>query len=119
MPAIDGSVPDAGEVVWIDFGRPIGREQAGRRPALILTSRAYNIKSSVLVVCPITRTERQWPFAVPLPPVEQVSGFVLVDQIKVVDPTVRAFRRGGRISDETLALVRAQLAALLGIPVAA
>jgi mRNA interferase MazF len=119
MPALDESVPDAGEVIWIDFGQPVGREQGGRRPALIVTSRDYNIRSSVLVVCPITRTERDWPFMVALPPLGLVSGFVLVDQIKVIDLAVRAFRSGGRIPDETLLEVRGQLAVLLGIPVAA
>ena len=118
MPATDGNVPDAGEVLWIDFGPPVGREEAGRRPAIVLTSRDYNAKSSVLVVCPITRTERRWPFAVALPALGPVSGFVLVDQIKVIDPAVRAFRSAGRVSDRILNEIRGQLATLLGIPVA-
>jgi mRNA interferase MazF len=116
MPAgTDASAPDVGDVLWIDFGPPIGREQAGRRPALVLTSRAYNERSSVLIVCPITRRNREWPTLVPLPPVGALSGFIIVDQIKVIDPAVRAFRSAGRISADTLAEVRAKLSALLGI----
>ena len=115
--ASEADTLDAGDVLWVDFGQPVGREQSGRRPALVLTSRDYNAHSSVLVVCPITRRPRNWPFEVPLPPHGAVSGFVLVDQIKVVDPTIRAFRRAGRVSDATLGEVRGKLASLLGIPV--
>jgi mRNA interferase MazF len=113
----NGSVPDAGEVLWIDFGPPTGREQGGRRPALVLTSREYNLASSVLIVCPITRTDRHWPFKVPVPPVGLVSGFVLVDQIRAIDPALRAFKSAGRVSAETLGEVRGKLSALLGITV--
>jgi mRNA interferase MazF len=117
MPAVDGSVPDAGEVLWVDFGQPIGREQGGRRPALVLTSRDYNLRSSVFIVCPISRTERNWPFSVATSQIGKLEGFVLVDQIKVIDPAVRAFKSAGRVTSETLSEVRGVLAALLGIPV--
>ncbi len=117
MPAVDASVPDVGDVLWIDFGPPMGREQAGRRPALVLTSREYNLRSSVLIVCPITRREREWPSLVPLPALGALSGFILVDQIRVIDPDVRAYRSAGRIAADTLAEVRGRLAALLGIDV--
>ena len=110
------SAPDAGEVLWIDFGHPVGREQGGRRPALVLTSREYNLASSVLIVCPIIRTRRNWPFAVALPPLGRLTGFVLVDQIKVIDP-IRAFKREGTVPAEIMLEVRARLASLLGIPV--
>jgi mRNA interferase MazF len=117
MPAVDGSAPDAGDVLWIDFGEPLGREQGGRRPALVLTSQGYNVSSSILLVCPITRTDRDWPFKVTLPALGLVTGFVLVDQIKAIDPTRRAFRRGGAVTEQTLNEVRGMLAELLGIPV--
>jgi mRNA interferase MazF len=113
----NGNAPDAGEVLWIDFGHPVGREQGGRRPALVLTSRKYNLASSVLIVCPITRSRRNWPFAVALPPLGRLTGFVLVDQIKVIDPTIRAFKREGTVPAEIMLEVRAHLASLLGIPV--
>jgi mRNA interferase MazF len=117
MPSADGSVPDAGDVVWIDFGPPAGREQAGRRPAVVLTSREYNKRSSVWLVCPISRREREWPSLVALPPLGPLTGFILVDQIKVIDPAVRAYKSIGRVLPETLAAVRGTLATLLGIPV--
>jgi mRNA interferase MazF len=117
VPSDEAAELDAGDVIWIDFGRPVGHEQGGRRPALVLTSRHYNVRSSVLVVCPITRTGRNWPFEVRLPSAGGVSGTVLVDQIKVVDPAVRPFRHAGRLPSDVLGEVKAKLAALLGIPV--
>jgi mRNA interferase MazF len=115
--ANDADAPDAGDLLWLDFGRAIGHEQGGRRPALVLTGRAYNSQSSVLLVCPITRKRRSWPFEVSLPPDGLIAGVVLVDQIKVIDPAARPFRRAGRLPDEIVDEVRAQLAVLLGIPV--
>lgn len=115
--ASDAEVPDAGDLLWLDFGPPIGHEQGGRRPALVLTGRHYNSQSSLLVVCPITRRQRNWPFEVSLPTGGLISGVILVDQIKVIDPAVRPIRRVGRLPDEAVDEVRAKLAALLGIPV--
>ncbi len=117
MAARNGDAPDAGDVLWIDFGYPVGREQGGRRPALVLTSRDYNRASSVLIVCPLTRTQRDWPFAVALPPTGRVTGFVLVDQIKVIDPAVRAFKQEGSVPEKAMSEIRARLATLLGIRV--
>lgn len=108
---------ESGDVLWVDFGQPIGQEQGGRRPALVLTRRDYNARSSVLLVCPITRKRRDWPFEVILPPVGHLSGVVLVDQIRVIDPAARPVGYGGSASSEVLREVRAKLAALLGIPV--
>jgi mRNA interferase MazF len=112
----NAAAPDAGDLVWIDFGQPVGHEQ-GRRPAMVLTSRTYNTRSSILIVCPITRRRRHWPFEVGLPPDAPISGFVLVDQIKAVDTAARPFRLAGRVPDHVVAEIRAKLAALLGIPV--
>jgi mRNA interferase MazF len=115
--ASDGDAPDAGDLLWLDFGPPIGHEQGGRRPALVLTGREYNSQSSLLVVCPITRKQRNWPFEVSLPAGGLISGVILVDQIKVIDPAVRPIRRAGQLPDNIVNEVRGRLAALLGIPV--
>jgi len=109
--------PDSGDVLWLDFGPPIGHEQGGRRPALVLSGRQYNAQSSVLVVCPITRKGRDWPFEVSLPDGGPISGVVLVDQIKVIDPAARPMRRAGQLPSDILDEVRGRLATLLGIPV--
>jgi mRNA interferase MazF len=108
---------DAGDVLWIYLGRPVGHGQGGRRPALVLTPREYNARSSVIVVCPITHTRRHWPFEVPFPAMGRLSGSVLVDQIKVIDPAARSIRYAGRLPDAVLGEVKAKLVALLAIPV--
>ena len=116
--AANDDAPDAGDILWIDFGKPVGREQGGRRPALVLTSHNYNRISSVMLVSPITRKDRSWPFQVPLAASDPVNGYVLADQVRVVDPAVRRLRRSGRVADGTLDEVRAVLASLFGISVA-
>lgn len=108
---------DAGDILWIDFGPPVGHEHGGRRPAIVLTPSDYNLRSSVLVVCPITRRRRNWPFEVDLPPDGRLSGVVLVDQIKVVDRRARPVGYAGRVGSDVLGEIKAVLAALLGIPV--
>ena len=117
MPSEEAAALDAGDILWIDFGRPVGHEQGGRRPAVVLTSKQYNVRSSLLLVCPITRKSRDWPFEVRLPPGGKLSGVVLVDQIKVIDPIARPISYAGRLPSDALGKVKAVLAALLGIPV--
>ena len=60
-------VPHRGDVVWIDFDPQAGREQAGRRPAIILSDKKYNARSELVVLCPITSQLKPYPFLVPLP----------------------------------------------------
>jgi mRNA interferase MazF len=113
----ESAVLEAGDILWIDFGKPVGHEQGGRRPALVLTRRDYNVRSSILLVCPITRKRRNWPFEVNLPQTGRLSGVVLVDQIRVVDPVARPVGYGGSLPNDVLGEVKAKLAALLGIAV--
>jgi len=113
MPAPSVLVPSAGDIVWVDFGPPFGHEQAGRRPAVVVSARSYNEVSSTIVLCPITRNVQDWPFKVLLPATEPIGGAVLVDQVRSVDRRVRILRRAGRLTDGTLASVRAMLATVL------
>ena len=79
-------VPHRGDVVWIDFDPQVGREQAGRRPALILSDKKYNGRSSLVVLCPITSQFKPYPFIVALPPtLLPKESYVLADQIKSLD----------------------------------
>jgi mRNA interferase MazF len=77
-------VPDAGDIVFIEFGPQVGPQQTKRRPALVLTDQRYNRASGLAVVCPLTSKRKPYPFALPLK-VDQVEGAVLVDQLKSVD----------------------------------
>jgi mRNA interferase MazF len=118
MPLVDAQLADAGEIIWIDFGPPLGHEQAGRRPGLVVSPAGYNRISSLMLVCPITRNDRPWPFKVALPTVEGLTGFVLADQVRSIDPAIRLFKRSGhRASQETLAAVKGIIAAIIGVEV--
>jgi mRNA interferase MazF len=105
-------VPDAGDVVWLNFTPQAGHEQAGRRPALVLSPAAYNGKAGLMVCCPVTTQIKNYPFEVLIagaPP-----AVVLADQIKSLDWRARRATRKGRISAEELADVRAKILALVG-----
>jgi mRNA interferase MazF len=78
-------LPEIGDVAWVEFDPVMGTEQAGRRPALVLSDRAYHELSRRTVVCPISTTARPWAFNVPLPPGMVTTGMVLVDQIRAID----------------------------------
>lgn len=82
-------VPDRGHVVWISLNPQAGHEQAGRRPALVVSPRAYNSKVGLALLCPITSQVKGYPFEVALPDGLEVSGVVLSDQIKSLDWLVR------------------------------
>lgn len=107
--------PDAGDIAWVEFDPIRGTEQAGRRPALLISGRAYHAVSPRAVVCPITRTERPWPFDLAVPLTCLTRGFVLVDQVRTVDRPQRMFDLIETVSPGFLAEVRGRLVALLGI----
>lgn len=79
------TVPDRGDVVWLDFDPRAGHEQAKRRPALVLSPAAYNRAAGLALVCPITSVVKGYPFEVAFPPGAKVSGVALADQIKSLD----------------------------------
>jgi mRNA interferase MazF len=103
--------------VWVDFGPPFGHEQAGRRPALVLSPRTYNERSSLIVVCPITRKVDTWPFKVEIREDTRVQGAVIVDQVRSIDRVARFTRKTERAGIDTLDRVYAMFAALFGIAV--
>jgi mRNA interferase MazF len=83
-------VPRRGEIVWITLNPQAGHEQAGRRPALVLSPRAYNAKVGLAIMCPVTSRVKGYPFEVALPPGLPVAGAVLSDQVKSLDWRSRA-----------------------------
>lgn len=108
-------VPDAGDLVWLDFNPQRGREQSGRRPALVLSPATYNAKTSLALVCPVTSRIKGYPFEVPLPPGLPVTGGVLADHLKSLDWKERRAEAAGHLPDEVLLEVLARLAPLLGL----
>ena len=85
MVAAPAYVPRRGDVVWLTFNPQAGHEQAGRRPAVVLSPNAYNAKIGLALLCPITSQVKGYPFEVLLPPGLAVSGAILADQIKSLD----------------------------------
>ena len=107
--------PDVGDVAWVELDPVLGTEQAGRRPGLIVTGTGYNIRAGRALVCPITRSRREWTFHVPLPPGLRVEGMIMVDQIRVVDRARRIFDYIDTVPAEVMADVRGRLAGLVGL----
>ncbi len=103
MVADENYVPDRGDVVWLDFVPPQARhDQGGRRPALVLSPLAYNRRSGLAIVVPITSKAKGYPFEVAVPSGAQVRGVVLSDQIFNLDLRGRRVLHLGRINDDTL-----------------
>lgn len=107
-----GYVPDAGDIVWLQFDPQAGHEQAGRRPAVVLSPASYNDRAGMIVCCPTTQQIKGYPFEVTL--AGQPPSVVLADQVKSQDWRARKAKRKGRVSPAELAEVRAKLKALIG-----
>lgn len=107
-------VPDAGDFVWLTFDPQAGREQAGRRPALVLSPRIYNAKSGLALACPVTNQVKGYPFEVAIPASVGATGVILADHLNSVDWKARHAEPFGRCTDEVMNEVRARLAPLLG-----
>ena len=102
-------VPRRGDIVWLSFDPQAGHEQAGRRPAFVLSPESYNRKTGLFLACPITSKVKGYPFEVALPDGLAVSGVILADQIKSLDWKVRkaelAASTGDDVSEDVLALI--------------
>src|SRR5262245_28851494 len=113
-PGSGGYVPEAGDLVWLSFSPQAGREQAGRRPGLVLSPRAYNEKAGLCLVCPVTGHARGYPFEVPLPEGLAVDGGVLGDHGRSADCPARNAEYADSAPSEVLVEVRAKLKTLVG-----
>lgn len=105
-------VPDAGDIVWIDFTPQAGREQMGHRPALVLSPASYNQKTDLMVCCPMTTQIKGNPFEV-LVEVDGTQSAILTDHLKSVDWVARRASLKAKISLEAMAEVRAKVKALI------
>jgi mRNA interferase MazF len=105
-------IPEAGEIVWLSFSPQAGREQAGHRPAVVLTPAAYNGKTGLMICCPMTTQIKDYPFEVRL--ASQSGSAVLADHVKRLDWRARRAKRKGRISEAELAELRGKVRVLIG-----
>ena len=105
-------VPDAGDIVWLQFDPEAGHEQAGHRPVLVLSPAAYNGKTGLMLCCPMTTQIKGYPFEVRI--AGDPDSAVLADQVNSLDWRARRAKLKGRISAAELAEVRAKVMALVG-----
>lgn len=109
-------VPEAGDLVWLDFDPQTGREQSGLRPGVILSPRYFNSRTGVAYACPITSKVKGYRFEVALPPELPVHGVVLCEHMRSLDWQVRKAAYVGRMPEAILAQIREVVAAIAGIP---
>jgi len=106
-------VPKQGDFVVLTFDPQSGHEQKGRRPAIIVSKTLFNEKTGLAIVCPITNTDRRYPFHFPVQSLEGLTGYVMVEQIKSVDFRARKVKCIGSAPDELLSEVLAILDACI------
>ena len=108
-------VPEMGDVVWIEFDPQAGHEQAGHRPALVLSPAQYNRKTGLMVCCPLSTRVKGYPFEVQVE-VDGQACVVLSDQVKSLDWMVRrAKKKKGAVAESVMMEVRGRIKALLAI----
>lgn len=107
--------PNRGDYVWMDFHPQAGHEQAGRRPALVLSPKEYNVRAGLALVCPITSKEKGYSFEVKLPEGDAVAGVVLADQLRSLDWKIRRAEFVGTADSETVEETLMKLQTLLQI----
>ena len=106
--------PRRGDLVWLSFDPQAGHEQAGHRPALVLSPESYNRKVGLALFCPITTQQKGYPFEVAIPPGSAVSGAILSDQVKSLDWKARRTRFAEELPAKIIQEVLAKFGTLLG-----
>ena len=105
-------VPEAGDIIWVQFDPQVGREQAGHRPAVVLTPASYNRRSGLLICVPVTTKVKNYPFEVPIK--GDRDGVALIDHVRSIDWRGRNAKKKGKASAAELETIRAMLRALAG-----
>jgi mRNA interferase MazF len=106
-------IPDRGDIVWLQFNPQTGHEQAGHRPALVLSPAAYNEKTGLMLCCPMTSRIKGYSFEVMFSAASSETGVVLADQVKSLDWRSRKAKRKGKAPKEVVTETLAKLHALL------
>jgi mRNA interferase MazF len=110
--ALSNYIPEAGDVVWLEFDPQAGHEQAGHRPALVISPAAYNAKSGLMLCCPVTTKIKGYPFEV-ITEVAGTSSVIIADQVKSLDFKARNAKKKGEVPFEVLTQVRAKILSLV------
>ena len=105
-------VPDRGDIVWLSLNPSIGREQKGRRPAVVISPKYYNSKVGLALLCPMTSQKKGYPFEVEIE-TKKIQGVVLADQIRAIDWKIRKTKLVTRVDSETLNEILAKIEPLV------
>ncbi|MBF0511967.1 MAG: endoribonuclease MazF [Candidatus Omnitrophica bacterium] len=108
-------LPDRGHVVWLNFSPQSGHEQAGKRPAVVVSSIEYNKRSGLALFCPITNQIKGYPFEVLIPDRQNIRGAVLADQVKSFDWRAREVKVVEKMSTHITEVVINKISLLLEI----
>ncbi len=106
-------IPKQGDFIAITFDPQSGHEQKGRRPALVISKDLFNRSTGLAIVCPITNTERGFPFHIPIPEGSKLKGFIMAEQVKSVDFRARRAKRIEHSSENLLSEVLSVLDACI------
>lgn len=106
-------IPDRGDIIKLSFSPQVGREQAGYRPALVISPATYNRISHLVLACPITNQIKGWRFEVILSEKMQTSGVVLADQIRVLDWQVRQAKFVEKATSDVIEVALAKISPLI------
>lgn len=106
-------IPQRGDVVWINMHPQAGHEQAGRRPAVVLSPRSYNDKVGLALFCPVTNQVKEYPFEVIIPPGLEVTGVILSDQVKSLDWKIRNTEYYDKVPETVVLEIFKKLSTLL------
>lgn len=106
-------IPDVGDIIWLNFTPQAGHEQAGHRPAVVLTPKAYNKSTGLLICCPLTTQVKGYPFEVNID--GSRKNVALSDQVKSLDWRIRQAVFKGKVSDSELEEIRAKISVLIGL----
>lgn len=106
-------MPEQGDAVWLTFDSQAGHEQSGRRPAIVLSPRAYNVRAGLAIFCPVTNQVKGYPFEVVLPGDLPLEGAVLADQVRSLDWHARRVSRICKLPRDTMNEILGKLEPLL------
>ena len=106
-------VPRRGDAVWISLNPQTGHEQAGRRPAIVLSPETYNARVGLAILCPVTNQIKGYPFEVAIPPGLDVAGVILSDQVRSLDWRARRAEFIAKLPDDTIIEALPKIGALL------
>lgn len=106
-------IPKKGDFIAVTFDPQSGHEQKGRRPALVISNNLFNKHTGLAIACPVTNTDRRFPFHVAIPAGGKLTGFVMVDQVKSIDFRSRKAKRIGKAPAQLLGEVLAILDACI------